>query len=74
MVSGVENAKSVCCPKCGSYDVRRSYPKGLFDAFSIARGKPPLRCRRCNYRFYRKLKPGEILGLPEISEAGPPRS
>ncbi len=28
-------------------------------------GKDPFRCRRCNYRFYRKLLPGEVLGLPD---------
>jgi len=28
-------------------------------------GYTPLRCRRCSHRFYRKLAPGEALGLPE---------
>jgi hypothetical protein len=68
-VSEVESAQSVRCPKCRSYDIRRSYPKGLLDAFMNSRGRLPLRCRRCSYRFYRKLAPGETLGLPETTGA-----
>jgi hypothetical protein len=49
--------------------VRRSYPKGLLDAFMSRLARVPLRCRRCSYRFYRKLSPGEALGLPESSLA-----
>jgi hypothetical protein len=29
------------------------------------RGRDPFRCRRCSYRFYRKLQPGEVVGLPD---------
>jgi hypothetical protein len=65
----VESAQPVRCPKCSSYDVRRSYPKGLLDAFMNVRGWTPLRCRRCTYRFYRKLAPGQTLGLPETTVA-----
>jgi hypothetical protein len=30
-----------------------------------ARGYTPLRCRRCSHRFYRKLFPGDALGIPD---------
>jgi hypothetical protein len=70
-VSEAERAKSIRCPKCTSYDVRRSYPKGLLDAWMARLGSTPLRCRRCSYRFYRKLLAGEVLGIPEISGAEP---
>jgi hypothetical protein len=33
-----------------------------------ARGRVALRCRRCSYRFYRKLQPGDTLGLPEAPD------
>ncbi len=69
-----ESAKSIQCPKCRSYDVRRSYPKGLLDAFMTRRGSTPLRCRRCNYRFYRRLQPGESLGIPDVPESDTPES
>jgi hypothetical protein len=29
--------------------------------------KPPLRCRGCECRFYRRLMPGEKLGRPDLS-------
>lgn len=35
------------------------------DGIMNLRGRTALRCRRCSYRFYRKLLPGEVLGLPE---------
>jgi hypothetical protein len=48
-------------------DVRRSYPKGWRDAFMIRIGRPPLKCRGCNYRFYHRLEPDEKLGRPDFS-------
>jgi DNA-directed RNA polymerase subunit RPC12/RpoP len=66
-----EFAKSIRCPECSSYDVRRSYPKGLIDAIMNARRRTPLRCRRCSYRFYRLLQPGEVLGIPDPSIPDP---
>jgi hypothetical protein len=62
-----ETSKSVQCPECRSFDVRRSYPNGFRDAIMNTRGWTALRCRRCSYRFYRKLLPGEKLGLPEVT-------
>lgn len=50
------------CPSCGSFDVRRSYPGGVWDLVPRFFDRSPLRCRRCNCRFYRKLYPGEELG------------
>jgi hypothetical protein len=35
-------------------------------------GKPPLRCRGCDYRFYRRLAPDEKLGRPDFSEERAP--
>jgi hypothetical protein len=29
--------------------------------------KPPLRCRGCTFRFYRRLRPDEKLGRPDLS-------
>jgi hypothetical protein len=45
--------------------VRRSYPDGILDAIMIKMGRPPLRCRRCSHRFYWKLRPEDLLGLPD---------
>lgn len=59
--------KPVRCPVCDGVDVRRSYPKGWRDAFMIRMGKPPLKCRACNYRFFRRLQPDERLGRPDFS-------
>jgi DNA-directed RNA polymerase subunit RPC12/RpoP len=68
-----ESPKSVRCPECSSFDVRRSYPTGLLDAILNRRGLNPLRCRRCSHRFYRKLQPDEVLGLPERAYQYPPQ-
>jgi len=38
----------------------------------IRSGKSPLRCRGCEYRFYRKLAPNERLGRPDLSEEKDP--
>ena len=70
-MSGPEFPKPVQCPKCRSFDVRRSYPNGIRDIFMNRRGKIALRCRRCSYRYYYKLQPGEFLGLPEPGETAP---
>ena len=59
--------RPVRCPECNGVDVRRSYPKGLLDSIMIRLGKPPLRCRGCTHRFYRRLSPGERLGRPDCS-------
>ena len=48
--------------------MRRSWPKGIVDQFMLRRGHAVLRCRRCGCRFYRKLQPGEVLGLHELDE------
>jgi hypothetical protein len=48
-------------------DVRRSWPSGWRDQLMIRIGKPPLRCRACTHRFYRRMLPGEKLGRPDIS-------
>jgi len=48
-------------------DVRRSYAKGWRDALMIRIGKPPLRCRGCEFRFYKRLQPDEKLGRPDFS-------
>jgi len=64
--------KYVQCPSCHGCDVRRSYPKGLIDRVMIRSGKSPLRCRGCEYRFYRKLAPNERLGRPDLSEEKDP--
>jgi hypothetical protein len=57
----------VRCPECNGVDVRRSYPKGVRDALMIHLSKPPLRCRGCECRFYRRVMPGEKLGRPDLS-------
>ena len=66
-----EPVKSIPCPECDSLDVRRAYPKGVVTAIMSMRGYTALRCRRCSYRFYRKLLPGDVLGLPELPEDTP---
>jgi len=38
----------------------------------MATGRVPLRCRRCRCRFYRKLRPGDTLGIPEAPVPGEP--
>jgi DNA-directed RNA polymerase subunit RPC12/RpoP len=50
------------CPSCGGVDVRRSLPRGLVDRFFLLFGKRPVRCRACEYRFYRSLP-----NLPEAA-------
>jgi hypothetical protein len=30
-------------------------------------GKPPLKCRGCEYRFYYRVPPDEKLGRPDLS-------
>jgi len=45
--------------------VRRSYPAGLVDAILKLIGREPIRCRRCSHRFYRRLRPTDVLGLPD---------
>jgi hypothetical protein len=57
--------RPVRCPGCHGFDLRRSYPDGIIDAIMIHLGRPPLRCRRCSYRFYWKLGPQDLLGLPD---------
>src|SRR5262245_36825265 len=57
--------RPVRCPGCQGFDVRRSYPDGVLDGIMIHFGRPPLRCRRCSYRFYLKLGPQDRLGLPD---------
>jgi hypothetical protein len=37
------------------------------DALMIWLEKPPLRCRGCCYRFYKRLLPDEKLGRPDPS-------
>ena len=62
----------VQCPACGSPDVRQSWPNGLRDRIMNRLGKLPLRCRRCEHRFYRRLQEGEKLGRPDVSEKKEP--
>ena len=64
--------RPVRCPQCNGVDVRRSYPKGWRDAFMIWLGKPPLRCRGCSFRYYKRLEPDEKLGRPDLSEERAP--
>ena len=59
--------RPVRCPECDGVDVRRSYPKGWRDTLMIRIGKPPLRCRGCEFRFYHRLEPDEKLGRPDFS-------
>jgi hypothetical protein len=63
---------AVRCPSCDGVDVRRSYPQGLRDAIMIRTGRPPLRCRGCNYRWYRRLRANERLGRPDVSREKAP--
>jgi hypothetical protein len=67
MAAPPDSPKPVRCPECNGVDVRRSYPKGLRDSLMMRLGKPPLRCRGCTYRFYRRLAAGEKLGRPDSS-------
>jgi len=54
----VQQADSVIrCPACGGLDVRRSYARGIFDAFMSIFHKAPFRCRGCSHRFYRYVEP-----------------
>ena len=48
-----KNERSMCCPRCGSRDLRASYPGGALDFLLVALGFRPLRCRRCLKRFHR---------------------
>jgi hypothetical protein len=57
----------VRCPACEGLDVRRSYPAGWRDRLMIDFGLLPLRCRACGHRFYRRLRPGDKLGRPDVS-------
>jgi hypothetical protein len=66
-VSEVSPANPIRCPACAGFDVRRSYPAGFLDWLMSSVGRIPLRCRGCRYRFYRKLYPGDTLGLPELA-------
>lgn len=61
-------SKHVHCPACNAPDVRRSYPKGLLDKIMMKSGKTPLRCRRCEHRFYYALGRDDRLGRPDISD------
>jgi hypothetical protein len=33
----------------------------------IRMGKPPLKCRGCSHRFYRRVATDEKLGRPDVS-------
>jgi hypothetical protein len=37
------------------------------DTIMIRAGKPPVKCRGCNYRWYKRLLPHEKLGRPDVS-------
>lgn len=65
-------SKHVQCPDCKSYDVRRSYPKGMIDRCMMGWGKTPLRCRGCENRFYHRLAADDRLGRPDFSEEKDP--
>ena len=67
MTANLPSFRPVRCPECEGVDVRRSYPKGMRDALMIWLEKPPLRCRGCCYRFYKRLLPDEKLGRPDPS-------
>ena len=43
------------CPNCGSHDTRKSLPRGVLDTFILMFGRWPYRCRKCSYRFIRKV-------------------
>lgn len=45
------------CPKCGSYDTRRSNTEGWVVAFFQIMGRWPFRCRNCRGRFFRYAPP-----------------
>jgi len=45
----------VRCPRCGGRDVRHSRHRGIKDAFLVALGRHPFRCRACDFRFYKSL-------------------
>ncbi len=49
-----DSVEIVRCPRCGSRDVRPSYPAGPRDALLMALGFTPLRCRSCQRRFFRR--------------------
>jgi transposase-like protein len=42
------------CPRCGSYDTRKSIRRGIFDSFVRMFDYQPFRCRSCQNRFQRK--------------------
>jgi len=44
----------------------------MIDRFMMGRGKTPLRCRGCEYRFYYRLLPDDRLGRPDLSEEKDP--
>jgi DNA-directed RNA polymerase subunit RPC12/RpoP len=44
------------CPACGGKDIRSSYPAGWWDKVMYSLGKEPLRCRRCEKRFFHRLR------------------
>jgi transposase-like protein len=48
---GIATAERMC-PKCGSYDVRRSRGGGLRASLARVFGRYPLRCRSCRRRFF----------------------
>jgi hypothetical protein len=60
-----------CCPKCNSYDVRRSHRKGLLESLFLPLFLlRPFRCNACqsrhiNFVFCRKASPeaGEVDGV-----------
>lgn len=41
------------CPRCGSFDIRRSSSQGLIATIFQMFGREPYRCRSCRRRFYR---------------------
>ncbi|HWB84739.1 MAG TPA: hypothetical protein VG675_11410 [Bryobacteraceae bacterium] len=49
------SGKLIRCPGCGGRDVRRSWPRGIWDRLILFGGWAPLRCRKCEHRFYRRV-------------------
>ena len=50
--------------------MRKSFPKPLLDSVMSVFGMQPLRCRSCQYRFYKRLADEAAVALPSENEPG----
>ena len=65
-----EPPEIVRCPQCGGRDIRQSYPRPFLDSIMTMFQMKPLRCRFCRNRFYKRMHPGEVTGIPRETESG----